>query len=231
MRLANPPKRALPFLFASYITGLILRLVGFGLELRFYSAIGALGAVLEGMAILAFVWEFDVLLRRKQPWTSGRTPPPPGYVETRRPTRKRYPDYGEFGRFELLIYSAYGWLVFAALVAIVNGVAALAGSPALLNPDIERHSITLGFVTLLIFGMSVRMLPGFSGKTKIASTRLVVATFWLGNLATLFRVAPLLIPTAPGANLILASSGAIGWLAVLCLGINLWWTFRSGAER
>src|SRR5512143_1205839 len=114
-----------------------------------------LGSMLEGSALIVFIWELDVLLRRKQPWITSRTPPPPGYVETRKPTRKRYPDYGEFGRFELLILSAFAWLVFGALAAIANGVVTLAGSPALLNPDVERHSITLGFVTLLIFGMAV----------------------------------------------------------------------------
>ncbi len=230
MRLAFPPKRALPVIVASYITGLFLRLIGYGIEQTFSALVGGLGMLIEGAAILAFIWAFDVLLRRKQPWTVSRTPPPPGYIETRRPTRERYPDYGEYGRFELLILSAYAWLAFAAIAEIVNGAVMLLGSPALLNPDVERHSITLGFITLLIFGMAVRMLPGFSGKRKVANTRLVLATFWLGNVATVFRVAPLLAPGLPGADIALGSSGAIGWLAVLCLAANLWMTFRSGAK-
>lgn len=227
MRLAFPPKRALPFIFTSYITGFILRLVGYGIEQPFSSPISGLGMLVEGAAILAFIWEFDVPLRRKQPWTVSRTPPPPGYVETRRPTRARYPDYGEYGRFELLILSAFVWLAFAAFAELVNGAVLVLGSSALLNPDIERHSITLGFITLLIFGMAVRMLPGFSGKRQVASTQLVLATFWLGTIATVFRVAPLLAPGVPGADIALGSSGAIGWLAVACLSVNLWLTFRS----
>jgi hypothetical protein len=203
------------------------------------SMLTGIGSVLEGGALLVFIWEFDVLLRRKQPWITSRTPPPPGYVETRKPTRKHYPDYGEFGRFELLIISAYAWLAFASIVAVLNGVAILAGIPALstvaagtptLNPDIERHAMTLGFITLLIFGMAARMLPGFSGKPRVASTRLVMATFWLGNTATVFRIAPLLAPDLMGANVALGVSGTIGWLAVACLAINLWRTFRSGAK-
>ena len=114
-----------------------------------------------------------------------------------------------------------------ALNCLSTGIAVLFDAPALFNPDIERHAITVGFITLLIFGMAVRLLPGFSGKTRVASTRLVLATFWLGNLATFCRVAPLFAPNVIGADIAYASSGAIGWVAVLCLGINLWRTFRQ----
>ena len=96
-----------------------------------------------------------------------------------------------------------------------------------MNPDIERHAITVGFITLLIFGMAVRMLPGFSGKPRVASTRLVLATFWLGNLAALCRGLPLFAVNLPGADLALGVSGAIGWVAVACLAVNLGRTFRK----
>jgi uncharacterized protein involved in response to NO len=240
MRLAFPPKRALSPILASYVIGIGLQTVGQVIEQTFLSSVTtAMGSILEGGALLVFIWQFDVLLRRKQPWITSRTPPPPGYIETRKPTRKHYPDYGEFGRFEVLIISAYAWLAFACIVSIINGVAILAVLPALsaggtgsprFNPDIERHAMTLGFITLLIFGMGVRMLPGFSGKSRVASTRLVMATFWLGNAAAFFRIAPLLAPDLMGANVALGMSGTIGWLAVACLAINLWRTFRSGTK-
>ncbi|HEX7593121.1 MAG TPA: NnrS family protein, partial [Anaerolineae bacterium] len=232
MRLGSPPNRALLPILVSYVAGMLLRL-GTGLEQTFgfdpstATRLAGLGALLEGGTLLVFIWQFDVLLRRKTPWTATRVAPPPGYVETRKPTRKNYPDYGEFGRFELLILSAYAWLAFASAVAVIDGAASVLGNPALLNPDIERHAITVGFITLLIFGMAARMLPGFSGKARVASTRLVVATFWLGNLAALCRVAPLLAPGVIGADIALGSSGAIGWLAVACLAVNLWRTLRQ----
>jgi uncharacterized protein involved in response to NO len=232
MRLAFPPNRALFPILISYVAGMLFRLTG-GLEQTFSidpaaaARLGGLGALLEGSALLIFIWEFDILLRRKTPWIASRTPPPPGYIETRKPTRPNYPDYGEFGRFELPIISAYAWLAFASAVAAVDGIAAVLGNPALLNPDIERHAMTVGFITLLIFGMAVRMLPGFSAKARVASTRLVLATFWLGNLTALFRVAPLFAPNFPGASIALGTSGAIGWLAVACLAVNLWKTFHQ----
>ena len=223
MRLATPPKHTLTPILAVYVMGLVLDLVGY-LEQPFFSSIGA---ILESMALLIFTWQLDVLFHRKTPWTAKRPPPPPNYVETRKPPRKNYPDHGEFGRFEWLIMSAYAWLAFACGIAILNGAIVVLGNSPLLTPDVERHAITVGFVTLLIFGMGARMLPGFSGKSRVASTRLVMATFWLGNLAAFFRVMPLLAPDVPGADIALASSGAIDWLAVACLTINLWKTFHQ----
>ncbi len=236
MRLALPPRRKLAPLLVTYVTGVVFTSSVGLLERLFGSGWGALaggiGHSMEGAAVLAFIWSFDVLLRRKQPWTVSRTPPPPGYVETRKPTRQRYADYGEFGRFELLVISAYLWLAFAAMIMVSNGLSLLAGAPALsmatpfFNPDISRHAITMGFITLLIFGMAARMLPGFSGKTRVASTALVLATFWLGNTAAIFRVAPLFAPDLLVSRIALGSSGAIGWLAVACLAINLYRTWE-----
>ncbi len=226
LRLTSPPKRVLLPIFILYVSGLVLRVAG---ELE--QVFGSVGAVLQGVALLTFIWSLDVLLRRKAPWTASRTPPPAGYVETRKPTRRNYPDYGEFGRFELLVISAYAWLAFASALAVIGGAATLAGFPALFNPDIERHAIAVGFITLLIFGMAVRMLPGFSGKSRVASARLVLGTVWLGNLAALFRVAPLFAPDLPGANIALGASGALGWLAVACLAVNMWRTFRRNDKR
>lgn len=233
MRLAFPPQRELLPILISYVIGLALRLT-FILEQEFYlapdvlSRLDGTGRILQGGALLVFIWQFDLLLRRKRPWTESKLPTPPEVAAARKPTRKNYPDYGEFGRFELLIISAYLWLAFASAVLLVDGAAMLVSSSPLFNPDIERHAITVGFITLLIFGMAVRMLPGFSGKTRVASTRLVLATFWLGNLAALTRVLPLFMPNLGGANVALASSGMLGWFAVACLAVNLWKTFTDG---
>jgi hypothetical protein len=77
------------------------------------------------------------------------------------------------------------------------------------------------------------MIPGFMGKKKVASPKLVGATFWLGNAATIFRVTPLVLPLAlfdmmpslvPIAQAAFAFSGILGLLAIFCLTINLWKT-------
>lgn len=227
LRLAAPPKQELLPLSIFYVTGLALDLMS-RIEQPFdnYHTFGALGALLENSSLIVYVWLLDPIFRRKSPWTTNRIPPPPGYIETRKPTRKNYPDTGEFGRFELPVISAFIWLTIAAIFGIFNAGAALFGTSTALNPDIERHAITVGFITLLVFGMAARLLPGFSGKKRVASAPLVYATFWLGNLAALCRVLPLIAPGLFGAAIAYASSGAVGWAAVLCLGLNMAMTFR-----
>ncbi len=83
-------------------------------------------------------------------------------------------------------------------------------------------------------------LPFFFSGAKIASARLVSATLWLGNSATLLRVGSLLL--APAAStltvggysitaLLFGLSGPLGLALVLCLTINLWPALRSSPAR
>jgi uncharacterized protein involved in response to NO len=193
-------------------------------------SLSSVGMILKGAVIFYFVWQLDLLTRRRQPWTVHRILQP---GPERRSTRPGLPDYGEFGNFERLIYSAYVWLLLAALLEMLAGASVLLGFSFPHSSDVARHAYLLGFATHLIFGVSVRMLPGIMKKKKIASAKLVGATFWLGNVSTAFRVVPLLLPLAlfealPPAVLIsqiaFAFSGALGMLAILCLTINLWKT-------
>lgn len=190
----------------------------------------SLGKILKASVILVFVWQLDLLTRRQLPWTVNRIFQP---GPERQPTRPGMPDYGEFGNFEWLVYSAYVWLVLGALYEILSSAAGLFKLDLLHSNDASRHIYLLGFITNLILGMSVRMIPGFMGERKIASPRLVRATFWLGNSATLFRVLPLVLPvalfeawpsTVPIAQTAFALSGALGLFAIACLAINLWKT-------
>ncbi len=108
--------------------------------------------------------------------------------------RVGYSDYGEFGRFELLIYSAYVWLLIGLFLDIPARSFPLLGLSIHYGEDPIRHSFLAGFVTLLILGMAQRMLPGFMHKNKIANTKIVTATFILGNFAVFSRVIPMLVP-------------------------------------
>jgi len=196
---------------------------------RLYSV----GSVLKSVIILWFIWDLDLLSRRKVPWTAQRElHPGPG----RRPTRPGLPDYGEFGRFEWLLYAAYAWLVVASCGELTSGITDLAGHPIWKDLSVIRHIYLLGFITHLILGMAVRMLPGFMKKRHIASPRLVETTFWLGNAAMVCRVLVFLIPVELGKmlpNLITFAgwafgvSGLLGWAAVACLAVNLWITEQA----
>jgi hypothetical protein len=119
---------------------------------------------------------------------------------------------------------------------MINGAAAVVAYSPAIALSVIRHMYLLGFITLLIFGVSVRMLPGFLKKKAVASPSLVEPTSWLGNAAVLFRILPLILPSTllasiPGAVSIVRAafglSGVIGLTAVLCLAVNLWQTARS----
>ena len=98
----------------------------------------------------------------------------------------------------------------------------------LVSFDAIRHCFALGFIALLICGIAPRMLPSFSGG-KMLSPRLVSATLWLGNIATLLRVGSLLLAplfaTTQGfaiETFLFSLSGPCGLALALCLAINLW---------
>jgi hypothetical protein len=189
-----------------------------------------LGMLLKGGVILWFVWQLDVLTRRRNPSAVHCTRHPGPEL---RPTRPGLPDDSEFGRFDRLVSMAYVWLVLAAVCEAVSGIAALAGGAFFISSSAIRHMYLLGFITQLICGMAVRMLPGFLQQRRIASPALVDATWWLGNAATvcrvlLFVVPPTVLQMIPGGTLVartaFAVSGLLGFAAVWCLAVNLWQT-------
>lgn len=216
----------------AYLLSVVLQLVPAapilaGLAPDVTRLIVALGTLLKGSVILWFVWQLDLLTRRRPLGRHAR------FLDTgpdRPPTRPGLPDYGEFGRFERLVYAAYTWLVLAAFVELLSGAAIVLGYSIPVSADAIRHMYLLGFITHLIFGASVRMLPGFMRTKRVASAALVDATFWLGSAAAVCRVVPLLSPDwlfdrLPAADLlvqtIFAISGILGWGAVACLAVNL----------
>lgn len=225
----------------AYLLGVALVLVPtalglLGLEVETLQSLVSLGTMIKGGVILWFIWKLDVLTRRRPVERPARfLQSGPG----RPPTRPGLPDYGEFGLFERLLYSAYAWLALAAGCDIVDGAASLAGYTRPFTGDPIRHMYLLGFITLLIFGVAVRMLPGFLKKKAVASPALVEMTFWLGNTAAVFRMVPLLVPEGlveripVGGFLAQAAfglSGLVALVAVLCLAANLWQTARLGTS-
>jgi len=194
---------------------------------RIMSDLTSLGTLLKGGVILWFVWQLDVLTHRREPRPLQRQLHP---EPARRPAP---PPHGAFGRFERLVYAAYVWLVLAAFGEVVAGGVALLGQPGLGVGNTVHHMYLLGFSTMLIFGMAVRMLPGFFQQRRVARPALVNATFWFGNAATVCRVLlfvlpPVILQRMPAsiemARSAFAVSGLLGLAAVWCLAVNVWQT-------
>jgi uncharacterized protein involved in response to NO len=225
---------AYAYMFVVCVSLAAVNLHTFGFEGRLPDLLAGFGRLFKGAVILWFVLQLDLLTRRRPVERPAR------FLQIgpdRPPTRPGLPDFGEFGRFELLVYSAYAWLVAAAVCDIVNGTAILVIGSVMVNPSIVQHMYLLGFITPLILGVAVRMLPGFVNKRAVAVPALVLPTFWMANAAAIFRVVPPILPDAvkdlaPVGTLAQSAFGVSGLLAlaaVILFAINLLWTLTARA--
>jgi hypothetical protein len=99
---------------------------------------------------------------------------------------------------DLHAISAYGWLIVAAISQI--------WSDRWLS--LEIHLLGTGFVTLLILGTGVQLIPGFA-RRPMRGKRYIWATLALGNLATICRIAP----SIPALHLPVGIERSLGALA------------------
>jgi uncharacterized protein involved in response to NO len=206
LRLRVPPRRELYAVFGLYLIGLLLRSTSVLDLTPALQPVPALGSVILGLALVGIVVVVDVPFRRTLRTRPGQA----------------WPSVSEYRASDGLIVAAYAWLGVAGLLMILEGLSWWGWAP---RPplDAERHALGAGLVTLLILGMAIRMVPGFSGR-KLYSTRLAWATVWLGNAAALLRVLPLFAPSSRVTMALLGLAGLLGLAAVACLGLNLWQT-------
>ena len=189
---------------AALIAGLMLRLIGiWGAA----PALTTLGLFLEGGALLGFIVSLGVLHRRGSPPNPRRVVPASERAST------------------LLIVPAYGWLGVAGIAQVAAGLAGVARFAAP-PPDLERHALGAGFITLLILGMGLRMLPGFQKRKPPPATASWLAVGF-AHAAALLRVLPVLVAwlalsTRNSAfEAVLALSGVLGLAAVATFAVAL----------
>jgi uncharacterized protein involved in response to NO len=190
--------------------GLALLLLGLALSLSGVVAGGlSPGLLLEGLALLGFVHALNILAPRVTP-----------------PGRQRDLDEARLARATRWpLVGAYGWLVVAGLLLLLQALLPLAGAPPP-PEDAVRHALGTGYVLLLIVGMGLRLLPGFAGR-RARDVRFGWALTAIGAAlaAAFLRVLPPLLVWlgvgGPPATLTLALAGGAGALAVLALGAAL----------
>jgi hypothetical protein len=228
--LMSFPQKLLWTLTGLYASGLLLYLSGMvaGSSGQMWGTLATgLGWIALGAALLTFFGYCVALMRRRgrMPAHLARRSPTPNHM--RRAYRLHVlTQEQKFGPFVALIASAYLWGALAAALLLIYG-AVLLGSGMIVVPlDAIRHSLALGFLTLLICGIAPRMLTGFSGA-NIRSAGLVTATLWLGNAAVLLRLSVYWLPPLVGDGTALqaalfGASGPLGLALITCLAINLW---------
>ena len=222
-RIQPFPAKLLWILALGYFAGLIVWLLGILLPTMLLMALSGLGLLLIGLVMLVFTGYFLYLIRNRAqlPAQIASLAPDPAAMRERVRQRRRE-ERRNYGPYVGLIGSAYLWASVGAALLVIDGIAFLLAGVLPVSIDTIRHSFALGFITLLICGIAVRMIPGFSSK-KIRSPMLVTATLVLGNLAALLRIGSLLLaPVLPGSELFFALSGPTGLVLILCLTVNLW---------
>jgi hypothetical protein len=175
----------------------------------------AVAASALAVAAVLFVWALN-LHRRSVREPTG---PPPG-------------------RHELLIRTAYVWLLVAVGIELFYAARGALGDfrPDFLQDGAARHALALGFITQMIFGVGSRALPAFAGK-RLYSQRLVLVVWFTLNAAVLMRVGHALFPWGGAMFRFdhIAAAGGIALLASIAFSYNIWRTLRArrrhGAAR
>lgn len=96
---------------------------------------------------------------------------------------------GTYSRYEWFVRAAFGWLLVAAVLMTLDAIGMLADDRILGNPLSApiTHALTLGFVTMVIFGVGIRMLTLFEGSEALMHWLLDVA-FGALNIGVALRV-------------------------------------------
>ena len=192
--------------FVTLACGTLLRV---GADLTGQAGALGLSNVLLGLCCLAFPLLSGVPLGRRR---AIRRADPPAMVRA-----FRYPN--------LLIRSAFAWLLLAGALFLAAGLASFWGQASDIPSDVLRHAVTAGYLTLLIMGVGARLIPGFARARLRPAPRLLVVCL-AGNLAALLRVLPPLATalgaTSPAWNIAFGLSGICALLAVGLFASHLW---------
>jgi uncharacterized protein involved in response to NO len=92
---------------------------------------------------------------------------------------------GVHASFPVFLRLSYAWLLVAASLGIW---AVFGGDPSGGIGGASRHALTVGFISLMIFGVGQRVLPAFVGMNILFSTRLMFGSMLLATIGCTMRV-------------------------------------------
>lgn len=125
---------------------------------------------------------------------------------------------------ERFIRVGYGWLAVSLGIALFQLPSKDPYTLHMLR-GAANHGYTVGFVSMLMIGFSMKMIPVFTGN-RIWSGKLTSWTFWLLNIGNgsriLFEV--LSITRDPTIHHIVGLTGFLEVVALILFGINIWVT-------
>lgn len=137
--------------------------------------------------------------------------------------------------YEKFVWAGILWLIVAEIAMLLFTFYETATGTSVSHALIGayRHAVTVGFITMMIFGYASRIVP-ISLGTKLHSYSLLTKTFILINIGSAIRVIfqPVAVHTGSTPSfLLMGISGFIESLAILLFGINIWKTISEGRQQ
>ena len=126
--------------------------------------------------------------------------------------------------------------VRASLVWFTLGISlglAMAIHPAwVIYRPAHTHMNTVGFMTMMVFGVGYQLLPRMFGH-KLISRGLAVAHWWLANVGLALMVAGFLLAPTIGVKSVpvTATGGSLFAIGAFAFVYNLWRTFNAADAR
>jgi uncharacterized protein involved in response to NO len=130
--------------------------------------------------------------------------------------------------YERSVKGVYLWLLFAVTLDLYL---TLTGKVDIFLRGAYIHAVTVGFITMMMFGYATRIIPIFKG-VDLHSLRLADAALFLLAGGNLIRVAlELFYPFIGPLKALLGLSGVITLAAYAAFGYNIWATINKPYEE
>jgi hypothetical protein len=128
---------------------------------------------------------------------------------------------------ERFIRVGYGWLAISLGIALFQLISKDPYTLHMLR-GAANHGYTVGFVSMLMIGFSMKMIPVFTGN-RIWSSNLTNWTFWLLNIGNGSRIGFEILSATKNVTIhhIVGFTGFLEVVALFLFGINVWVTMTK----
>ena len=128
---------------------------------------------------------------------------------------------------EGFIRVGYAWLAISLGIALFQLMSSDPYTRHMLR-GAANHGYTVGFISMLMIGYSMKMIPVFTGN-RIWSSTLTNWTFWLLNIGNGCRIGFEILSATknPTVHQIVGFTGFLEVTALALFGINIWATMRG----
>jgi len=142
-------------------------------------------SIIKDSLIIWFIFKINIFSKIRFPWNSSLI---------KNNSSQPGKNYGDFGPSQGLVRSAFVWLAIGLIIDMIAQIGFLFEIPTDIRLDGIRHMWLAGFVSLLIMGLGLRMVPPMTGIRREINPRKI---FWLTvimNISVLFRTLYLIVP-------------------------------------